>query len=407
VSAEARGGFFARANQRAISVDRDTPVYGSVVERVRGLATMERTHARALLLGLGGVLIASSIIGRAGAGTPAIRYGASTFNTLSIMGLAIVVLGRWVRVSPQTFRRVAALSAVLLGFIILTGAAVRLTGSGLGCVDWPTCNDGKIVPAIDDYHGKVEFGNRIVTGLCVFAAGVGVLASLVRVQYRKDLARIGSLVVALIMANAVLGGMTVLNDLQPEYVMGHFLLAIGSLAAGLLLFHRAGEPGDGGDVLGRYRSDVLHGSTAVNLRRALTFSAFLTLLFGTIVTGSGPHGGDPDVERFGIAMTSAVKVHSITAWITLALIVVFAAMLQRATHPQAQLARTRMYVLLLATMLQGGIGYLQWFNQVPAGLVMLHIVGAVAFWSAVLWLRAALTTPRTTTRSFDGRVTPA
>jgi heme a synthase len=391
-------GRLETGRQRAIHIDTAElgphSDAGSFARRIRGISQWTSKQTLIVLGVLVAVAAIGSTISRKGAAVddPLRQYGGSTINTLAIMGLAFVVVGRWLRVSPKTFRRVAFASAVLLGFIILTGAAVRLTGSGLGCEDWPTCNDGKVVPALDDYHGKVEFGNRIVTGLCVLAAGVGVLTSLVRRPYRRDLVQIGGVVVVAIMGNAIVGGLTVLNKLQPEYVMSHFLLAIAALAAGLLLFHRAGEDGASADLLGRDRQAVL-GTAGLHLGRAMTVSAFLTLLLGTIVTGSGPHGGDPDVDRFGIQMTTAAKIHSLMAWATLALVLVLARSALRIGGHGADRLRRRFGVLLLVTVAQGGIGYAQWFTQVPAALVMMHIVGAVCFWSAVLWVRAALSVP--------------
>jgi heme a synthase len=380
------------------------PANGRVVSAVRAIAHWPSEKVRATISILIVCLLASSAVGRAGADVASIKYSASTFNTLSIMGLALVFLGRWVRVGPKVFRRIAFASAVLLGFIILTGAAVRLTGSGLGCVDWPTCNNGKVVPALDDYHGKIEFGNRIVTGLCVLFAGVGVLVSLVRVSYRKDLVQVGALVVAAIMGNAVLGGLTVLNELRPEYVMGHFLLAIVSLALGLLLFHRAGEHAPS-ELLGYGRPAVL-GSQGQLVGRCLTVAALMTVVLGCLVTGSGPHGGDEDVARFGLNMTSVVKFHSVAAWVTIAAALVLTRLAWKSTTVGSAAVRQRCQLLVVVLAAQGGIGYLQWFTQVPAKLVMLHVLGAVCVWTAVLWVRAALTTAVVSPTQFAAKDLP-
>jgi heme a synthase len=382
---------------RANAVERDQaeqdlgrPVNGRIVSAVRAMAHWPSGKVRVVISVLTLCLLVSSAVGRAGADVASVKYSASTVNTLSIMGLAIVILGRWVRVSPKVFRRIAFASAVVLGFIILTGAAVRLTGSGLGCVDWPTCNNGKVVPELDDYHGKIEFGNRIVTGLCVLFAGIGVLASFVRVPYRKDLVQVGGLVVVAIMGNAVLGGLTVLNELRPEYVMGHFLLAIVALALGLLLFHRAGEAAPS-HLLGTGRPPVL-GSQGQLVGRLLTVAALLTVILGCLVTGSGPHGGDEDVARFGLNMTSVMKVHSASAWVTIGFALLLTRLAWTSTVRGSAAVRQRCQLLVLVLAAQGGIGYLQWFTQVPAKLVMLHVLGAVCVWTAVLWVRAALTT---------------
>jgi heme a synthase len=393
---------FERHRHSALATDTNSAAegdaFGVVARRVRAVASWRSALFRSSAVGAGFVLVLTSYLQQAYATNSTLRYTASTFNTLAIMALAMLILGRWVRVSGRTFRRIAFASAVLLGFIILTGSAVRLTGSGLGCVDWPTCNEGKVVPALDDYHGKIEFGNRIVTGLCVFAAGLGVLASLVRVPYRRDLVKIGAAVVVAILGNAVLGGLTVLVKLDPRFVMVHFLLAIIALAAGLVLFHRAGEAGGGSGPLGRERRAV-SSPQVVWVSRALTTSAFLTLLVGTVVTGSGPHAGDDAAARLGLRMDVMAKVHSSTAWLTIAMAIVMIRVASTAVGQGTAQLRRRTQVLLGVLVAQGAIGYIQWFTQVPAALVQVHVLGAVVMWTAVLWVRAGVTLPPLVSRA--------
>ncbi len=384
---------------KAIALDQasaaEGDAFGVIARRVRGIAAWPKQR----VLMVGGVavvvLLATSAIGQQFATIDAIKYTASTFNTLSIMVLAVVALGRWVRVAPRTFRRIAFVSALLLGFIVLTGSAVRLTGSGLGCVDWPTCNEGKVVPALDDYHGKIEFGNRIVTGLCVFVAGLGVLASLVRIPYRRDLVKLGGLVVVAILGNAILGGLTVLSGLRPEYVVGHHLLAIAALAGGLVLFHRAGEAGPSGDLLGRDRVPLSAPSAprVHTVSRVLTAASAVTLVLGTIVTGSGPHGGSEDTPRFGFSMEAVARLHSLAAWMMVASALAMVMLAVRSTGDGAHRLRTRAQLLLIVLGVQGAVGYVQWFNQVPAALVQVHVLGSVLVWCAVVWVRAAVTLP--------------
>ncbi len=389
------GRSFANWRARAVRLDStDTFVgQGRFVSALRNVASWSSARARGVI---GAAAVATVVTGAAqGAakGSSALlRYGFSTANTLAIMALAITALGRWARVSPSTMRRIAFVSAALLGFIILTGAAVRLTGSGLGCVDWPTCNNGSVTPELSDAHGLIEFGNRVVTGLCVFAAGVGVLATLVRVPYRRDLVRPAVVVVVAIMGNAVLGGLMVKKTLPPTWVLSHFLLAIAALAAGLVLLHRSGESSPTPGLLGRTRRPAF-GSIEQWLGRALTASALLTLFLGTIVTGSGPHAGDEAAERLGFAMVSVARVHSLAAWAALASGLALGWRAWKLPAVASSELRRRVQLLLFVIVLQGGVGYLQWFNQVPAGLVFIHIIGAVGFWMCVLWVRAALTVP--------------
>lgn len=381
----------------------DQARWGSAVSRIRAVSLWPSATAGAVVGFLAAIIVMSAGAQGAAKNSGAVRYGLSAINTIAIMALSIVTLGRWVRVRPSTFRRIAFVSAGLLGFIILTGAAVRLTGSGLGCVDWPTCNNGSVTPELSDMHGLIEFGNRIVTGLCVFAAGVGVLATLVRVPYRPDLLRPAVVVVVAIMGNAVLGGLMVQKALPPTWVLSHFLLAIAALAAGIVLLHRSAEQLPTKGLWGRTRVAAF-GAAESWLGRGLTGSALLTLFLGTIVTGSGPHAGDEAAERLGYAMITVARLHSAAAWSALACVVALA---WRSTRLlDADELRRRVTVLLVVVMLQGGVGYLQWFTQVPAGLVFVHIIGAVAFWSAVLWVRAALTVPPSGEVRHDGSEIP-
>jgi cytochrome c oxidase assembly protein subunit 15 len=328
-------------------------------------------------------------------GSPAVRASVGGAATLVAIALSFLMIGRWVRMRPSTFHRIAVVSALLLAFIIVSGAAVRLTGSGLGCPTWPNCHDGSLTAEFgaSGRHDDIEFLNRIVTGLCVLAAGIGVLGAVARRPYRRDLTQLGWVVVAFIMGNAVLGGLVVLFHLKPQIVMGHFLLAITSLAVGVVIVHRSRE-GEASSMTGRGRSPAID-VWAQALGRAMTICALIVVFLGTIVTGSGPHGGDPDVERFALSMRETTRWHSVAAWLLVALVLALAVRVRR-TGWRTEAGREvvhRCGVLLAVIAAQGVIGYLQYANRVPAGLVMAHIVGAVSVWVAVLWVRAALTVP--------------
>ena len=204
---------------------------------------------------------------------------------------------------------------------MLTGAAVRLTGSGLGCPDWPTCKQGKVVPA-SGTHAQIEFGNRIVTGLCVFAAAIGVLTALVRVPYRRDLVRLGLLTSFLIFANAILGGLTVIYGLKPQFVMSHFLLAIVTIASGVLVFHRSGEPGGSRDLWGRDRVAAVD-PLSVRIVQGLTLASLVVLFLGTVTTGH--RARTAEIPRLPASATRCVTSSASTpasVWIMLAIAVV-------------------------------------------------------------------------------------
>lgn len=377
------------------TVSGDAP--GPIVRRVRALATTPAPQFRRIVVLLAaGIVVSQATVGALAGQSRNVRAVVSGFTglvvLLLIVALSLALLGRYVRISVRTFRIIAFVSALLLGFIMLTGSAVRLTGSGLGCPDWPTCKEGNIVPE-SGRHAAIEFGNRVVTGLCLLAAAVGVLTALVRRPYRRDLVRFGLIVSFGLFGNAILGGLTVIFDLQPQLVMSHFILAIACLAAGAVLFHRAGETGPSGTILGLDRVSAVD-ATMRRLGNALMIGTLGVVFIGCILTGSGPHGGDPEVRRFGFSMLDVVRVHSALVWLTLFLVIVMAARVWRATTTAAIELRRRIGVLAMIIIAQGGIGYWQWFTQVPALLVQVHILGAIAVWCGVLWVRAAITVPR-------------
>ncbi|MBA3303329.1 MAG: COX15/CtaA family protein, partial [Acidimicrobiia bacterium] len=147
------------------------------------------------------------------------------------------------RLSPIAYRRVTLVALVALGVIVVTGAAVRLTGSGLGCSDWPTCEPGRLAPRrADGAHALIEFVNRAITGAVSVAVILAVLGSLLRRPRRRDLTWLSLGLVAGVLGQIVLGGLTVLFDLRPEFVMSHFLLSLVLLTNALVLYRRAGDP---------------------------------------------------------------------------------------------------------------------------------------------------------------------
>ena len=406
---------------------------GRFTRRVRALASMPSAEfKKKFFMLLAALVVSQGITGALSGQSKAVRAGVSgplsLIAGLSAVALATMSLGRYVRIGIRTFRIIAGISAALLTFIIYTGSAVRLTGSGLGCPDWPTCEKGNVVPE-SGVHAQIEFGNRVVTGLCVLVAGIGVLTALVRNPYRRDLVQFGLLVSLAIFGNAIVGGFTVLSGLRPEFVMAHFILALLALGTALVLFHRAGEPGQSRSLIGKDRTASVDGTTT-QLSRVLTFASGVVLFMGMIVTGSGPHGGsdkeENPVARFPFSTFDTSRIHSIAVWLTLAVVVALALRAakgstrkttdsghtaetsvagpsadlgahrtDRQAAPKARELRRRLTVLMAVVLAQGAIGYIQYFNGVPALLVQFHIVGATAFFISVFWVRAAVTTPGT------------
>jgi cytochrome c oxidase assembly protein subunit 15 len=280
------------------------------------------------------------------------------------------------RLSPRSYRRITLASVVAVGFIIVTGGAVRLTGSGLGCPDWPTCAGRSIVPKWH-YHQVVESANRSVTGLVSVLVILAVLGSLVRVPRRRDLTWLSWGLVAGVVAQIVLGGLTVLFKLAPGFVMAHFLLSMALLADATVLHHRARLPD--GPLVTRPAVDP----SLLPLGPLLIAACALVVFMGTIVTSSGPHGGDIRAKRLPFALHDVARLHGAAVMIFLALTLATLGLVWRGGAPARLM--TRGEVLLAVLVAQAVIGYVQYFTRIPALLVGFHIAGAASVWVATLW----------------------
>lgn len=286
------------------------------------------------------------------------------------------------RLTPLAYRRITLAALVALAFIVVTGALVRLTGSGLGCPSWPTCDEGRIVAPLE-YHAMVEFVNRVVTGFVSVAVMLSVAGSVLRRPRRPDLTWLSLGLVAGVLAQIVLGGLVVLFHLYPPLVMSHFLVSMLLIWCATVLHHRAGEPDDAVRV-------PAVGAEMASMSRLLAGTAGLVILLGTIVTGAGPHAGSHDgelVERLPVAVSDAARFHGVSAMIFLAAAVWFVARLRQEGAPRE--AQRRAQILLAVLVAQAGVGYLQYFTGVPALLVAVHIAGATAVWVATIRLHLA------------------
>jgi len=300
-------------------------------------------------------------------------------------------------ISPERYAQVTLVALVSLSLIVLTGAGVRLTGSGLGCPDWPRCYGGNTPPL--ESHAVIEYANRLLTGL----VGVAVIAASVlaffRRPYRRHLALFGALLPIGVIGQAILGGLVVRYHLAPGLVMSHFILSMMLLdAAFALAWCSRYEPWQ------RRRSRDRLGVWAV---RALIPLGQLTILAGTIATASGPHAGAHKgqlVHRFDFEGTGTlewvVQRHALIAAVYgLAAISVWF-LLRRPGGDGRALGPLTVVLALLA--LQGAIGGVQWWLELPGELVWVHIAVATGNWLAMLWTVASAgrLEPR-------GEVTPA
>ena len=272
-------------------------------------------------------------------------------------------------ISLQRFRMVAWVAFGSLYAIIITGSLVRLTGSGLGCSDWPNCNETKFVD-ISTGHAAIEQINRLFTGVVAAAVIVAVSTSvLLRPRLRKITANAAVLVFG-VLVQVVLGAYVVLTGLNPWSNMAHFLVSIALVSAAYVLVRRVEvliNPRDSYEVRDK------------PLRWVLFLMTCAVLFLGTVVTGAGPHSGAEQATRLGISVQRATQMHSISVWI-----MVFVALMLtlRAKTSPAQWSRegTKMMRLMAALCAQGFIGYVQYFAGVPAPLVAVHVALSVIVW---------------------------
>ena len=287
------------------------------------------------------------------------------------------------RLTPAAYRRITLVAVVSLAVIVVTGATVRLTGSGLGCTDWPNCSTGRLTPGkVSDAPAMIEFVNRLVTGVVSVAVIVAVLGSLVREPRRRDLTLLSWGLVLGVVAQIVLGGLVVLLDLSPRVVMGHFVLSMLIVWNAVVLHHRAGRP-DGPTV------PIVSERTGAMLRM-LFAAAGLVVLTGTVVTASGPHAGDEQAARLNLVVRDVARIHSVAVLILLTMVLLTLRWLWVDGAPAV--VRDAAQVLLLVLVAQAVVGYTQYFTGVPALLVGVHIVGSLGVWIATIRLNLVAST---------------
>jgi heme a synthase len=290
-----------------------------------------------------------------------------------------------VAISPRAFSRLALANFAAMFLIIATGAAVRLTGSGLGCPDWPNCRGHQFTAPIGQVHPVIEDLNRLVTVLLVILTIVTVLAALLRTPRRRDLTWLSVGLVGGVVADALLGAIVVYTKLNPWLVSGHMALSLGMLVLAGVLFHRATH---------RYGPDARHErrcAWTVSLARWLWVALGATLLAGMATTGSGPHSGASQgqvvAKRLPFTLHAAAWVHSVCAVALLG--IVAGAYLVLEHTGAAQRVTTGAKRLLVVGTAQGAIGVVQYVTHLPVLLVELHVLGAASLTIGVLQFQLA------------------
>lgn len=272
--------------------------------------------------------------------------------------------------------------------IIVTGSLVRLTGSGLGCIDWPACNEERFVD-VSTPHAAIEQLNRLFTGVVAASVIAAVLAALFVEPRQRRLVQLALWLVAGVLAQVVLGGIVVLTGLHPLSNMGHFLLSIALMYGVYLLADAVSPDGQREQALqpsqrATRRLRLLQGGSLVTGSRVVVVLTLAAIVTGTVVTGTGPHAGDESAPRFDYLITTVVRVHGTAVWLAVLASLWLGWQLWRCGADQ-RLQRAFEWFLFLV-VLQGGLGYLQYFTGVPVPLVALHVALSVVVWLVALRL---------------------
>ena len=262
---------------------------------------------------------------------------------------------------------------VFQGVLVLTGGTVRVTESGMGCPTWPECTYDSFTPvpgqAEGAFHAWIEFGNRLLTFLLLFAA-LAVMILVIRTK-RKDLRLLALGQIAGIFAQGILGGITVLTHLNPFSVASHFILSIILIAGAHTLVARS-------------HAKRVESPPKSPLLQTHAILAFIAIAVGTLVTGAGPHAGDSDAPRLQIKISTITTIHG---FLVIALILFTIYGIYRRFPGASEESQRWLIVFLAISMAQGLIGYIQYLNGVPEILVIAHLLGSVLVWIAAWRVR--------------------
>lgn len=261
--------------------------------------------------------------------------------------------------------------------LVVTGGAVRLTGSGLGCPTWPECTSGSIKPIIHQAQGQlhswIEFGNRLIAWLILILAIASLVYIVKKLQSRPDFERLRLLAIFQILGffgQVVLGGITVLTELNPIAVSAHFVLTIPLIAGALALRHRILD-----------RKIVYLAPITRTLTVFVVSLTFIVLLLGTLVTGTGPHAGDIKAKRYPFEARAISWLHADVVIALICLIVALYLLVRVSESEEVRRVFGRLvFIFLLVSLLQGAIGYVQYFTGLPELIVGAHLLGATLVW---------------------------
>jgi len=288
---------------------------------------------------------------------------------------------REITITPKGFLRVAQSAFASLYLIIITGSLVRLTGSGLGCADWPRCSEKKLVD-VSNSHAAIEQINRLFTGVVAVSVILAVLLSVRLRPKRRDLVGMSIGLVIGVLAQVLIGGLVVLTGLNPFSNIAHFLVSILLMSNAYMLLRHAKIFRTTEIILPRREPEIVENRVIVLVRIILAMTG-VAIVTGTIVTGSGPHAGDENAIRIDLAINVAARIHSVSVLICLATTCVLLLTARRNVTSWRILAHP-LERFLGVGLLQGLIGYVQYFSGLPILLVAVHVAISVAVWLGAL-----------------------
>lgn len=274
------------------------------------------------------------------------------------------------KISPRAYEKLCLASYLSLFIIVISGGLVRLTGSGLGCSDWPQCNSERFID-VSSVHGAIEQINRLFTGVVAVLVIAAVLGSLFLAERNRKLTQLSLGLVAGVLAQIILGAIVVLTGLNPFANMGHFLLSMVLIANAIVLYrHSCIDKNPDLDCSPREKQYLF----------GVSILFMFAVISGTVVTATGPHAGDENAVRFGFAISSVARIHSISVLLSLLALSLVLIKVKKRSQTREFLEQ-RLAIFLSVGLLQALVGYVQYFNGIPVVLVATHLFGAALIWS--------------------------
>jgi cytochrome c oxidase assembly protein subunit 15 len=286
------------------------------------------------------------------------------------------------QLSHKTFLTISQCALTFLCLIVVSGALVRLTGSGLGCIDWPGCSQTKFVD-VSSGHSAIEQINRLFTGVVSVAVAASALGAFLVYPRRRITIWLALCLVFGVLAQVLLGALVVLTGLNPWSNMAHFLVSMVLVATAVLLVEQAKS-----SLQQSPNSVAILSPVSTRIARSVVVLCGSAIVAGTFVTGTGPHAGDEKAIRLGFDLRTITRVHSVLVLLCIGLTLVLFVRLKSRLDEWQRLGRP-LEIFLGAAVAQGALGYLQYFSGVPTQMVALHVALAIGVWIAVLRLGLA------------------